>query len=826
MKRDLKLFYLIAVVSIVAAIALAVAALLLRRQPEALSSTSGATVPRVSTRETFTPTVAPTATPTSTPSPTPTPTATPTPTPPAQMRLAMAVQMQAEGRYDEARRVLAQLAAEETGTAIEHVARFRLGQAYLADGHAQEAAAVMALVIENDPESVRRRQARFLLGEALAQLGDWEGAIRAYEGYLEEGGPAVMEAWERIGHGYRQLTQWDEAERAYARAIEAADDVTDRVRLREVLAEMAMEQGWPERAVAHYDEILAEARNAGYRAEILYRAGEALRMAGRTEEAIQRYQAAADTAPTSRFAHASIVALLDLNAPVDEYQRGVINYYNGVYALAAAALERYIAVDPDARGGQALSFLARSYHALGQYEQAISVWDRLIDDFPQCPCWGEAWLWKGSAYLAMGDGATARQIWRTFADTYPQHALAANALMRIADSLRDEGDCTAAGDSYREVYRRYPASRQGVEALFAAGMCMFRLEAWDSAVADWRQLLSAYPGSEFTSVTRLWLGKALLAAGRAEEAAEVWRPLAQQPETYYGQRAIALAEKAGISLAPSPTPAPPPGPSDQELAEEWLASWVSNPPPGPLSVLPPELANDPLLIRGRELLELGLIDEAVDTLDQVRRRHRLEPLNMYRLALYFRDLGAYRLSIACAEQLIRLSPVSLERAPVFIQRLAYPTYFSDLVEPEAAARGVDPLLIYAMIRQESLFEVTSTSHAAARGLMQIIPDTGEWVATRLGWRDYHKDLLYRPYISVKFGVYYFSAVLDMLDGNIVAALAGYNAGPGNARRWLERAGGDDDLFFAEITLSEPRTYVQRILSYYATYRRLYGATTR
>ncbi len=780
-------------------------------------------------RLTFTPTATSSPSPTSSPTPTitstPTLTSTPTPTLSLAQRLVIANQFQAEGRYDRARRLFAELVSEADDPSVVHLARFRLGQSYLADANYEEAAAVMVQVADLDPDAARRRQAQFLLGEALAGQGEWERAITAYRAYLAVGGLAQSETWERIGQAYRRLEMWGQAEDAYTRAIETTSDVPTALRLREILAQMWLDQGQPEKALAQYETILGVARNPGYRAEILYRMGEALRAAGRTSEAIERYQAVADTAPTSGYAHQALVALLDLGAPVDEYQRGVINYYNGVYALAAAALERYVAADPTARGGQAYDFLARTYHALGLYQEAIAAWDRVIEDFPQCPCWGQAWLQRAAAQAALGDTTAARAGLLTFAKAYPQHRLAADALAQAARILEDAGDCEAAAREYRNLQAHYPSSRQGAEGLFAAGMCMYRQQRPKGAVVDWRHLLNAYPSgsSELLARTRLWLGKALLAAGEPARAADIWHVLARQPETYYGQRALTLAQEAGLDLGMPVQAAPLPGLSDQEAAEAWLRSWLPDPPPGPLSTLPPELAQDPLLVRGLELLDLGLTEEALDELGRLRQRYNDDPLALYRLSLLFRDQRVYRLSIVCAERLIALSSKRLDEIPLFIQRLAYPIYFADLIKAEAAERGIDPLLLYAIVRQESLFEASAMSSAAAHGLMQVIPATGEWIASRLGWQDYRRELLYRPYVSIKFGTYYLWSALQMFDGNLLAALAGYNAGPGNAARWWERANGDDDQFFAAITLSEPRMYIQRITAYYATYRRLYGA---
>jgi len=107
--------------------------------------------------------------------------------------------------------------------------------------------------------------------------------------------------------------------------------------------------------------------------------------------------------------------------------------------------------------------------------------------------------------------------------------------------------------------------------------------------------------------------------------------------------------------------------------------------------------------------------------------------------------------------------------------------------------------------------------------MQVIPSTGEQIAAELDWPPgYQTADLYRPYVSLRFGTYYLAAQRDRFDGRIEVALAGYNGGPANARRWLDDAGDDPDLFLELITLDEPRLYLQRIKEHLAVYRALYG----
>ncbi|MBN1486390.1 MAG: transglycosylase SLT domain-containing protein, partial [Anaerolineae bacterium] len=114
------------------------------------------------------------------------------------------------------------------------------------------------------------------------------------------------------------------------------------------------------------------------------------------------------------------------------------------------------------------------------------------------------------------------------------------------------------------------------------------------------------------------------------------------------------------------------------------------------------------------------------------------------------------------------------------------------------------------------------SYAAAQGLMQVIPPTGAEIFQALGWPpDYETPDLYRPMVSVRYGTWYLAKQRDRFDGDLYAAMAGYNGGPGNAARWREAAQEDIDLFVELITFNETRTYVERITEHFAHYRWLY-----
>ena len=201
---------------------------------------------------------------------------------------------------------------------------------------------------------------------------------------------------------------------------------------------------------------------------------------------------------------------------------------------------------------------------------------------------------------------------------------------------------------------------------------------------------------------------------------------------------------------------------------------------------------------------------------------KMTDLASYQLAIFLRSLGAFRSSIIGAANVIRGANVATLDAPVYIARMRYPTYYLDVVMEVAQQREIDPLLMFSLIRLESLFDASATAAAGEKGLTQVIPGTAEYIANQLQWPNYQHSVLFRPYAGITFGAYYLDEQLERFDGNVPAALAGYNAGPGRALDWLSLAGGDPDLFMATITIDSTRGYVQRIYGFYNIYRALYG----
>jgi soluble lytic murein transglycosylase len=199
----------------------------------------------------------------------------------------------------------------------------------------------------------------------------------------------------------------------------------------------------------------------------------------------------------------------------------------------------------------------------------------------------------------------------------------------------------------------------------------------------------------------------------------------------------------------------------------------------------------------------------------------------YQIANFMLELGLYRSAITAARQVLTLAGLvdqaSSLLAPPYFTHLRYGLYFGDLILPAAQQNGLDPLLLFSVVRQESLFEGFVSSTAGARGLMQIVPGTGAGIARALGWPvNYTDDQLYRPKVSIAFGAYYLTSNRTSLGGDLYAALAAYNGGPSNAATWRQLASDDPDAFLETIRAQETRDYIRSIYEIYVVYRRLYG----
>ncbi|KRA51451.1 hypothetical protein ASD80_14770 [Devosia sp. Root635] len=355
--------------------------------------------------------------------------------------------------------------------------------------------------------------------------------------------------------------------------------------------------------------------------------------------------------------------------------------------------------------------------------------------------------------------------------------------------LRKLLDIGQPGLAYRAAaeYDKGPEGRL-VEAHFHAGwIALSFLDDAASAKAHFTAMagLSTLPDS--VTQANYWLARADIKLGDTEAGRAAFEAAARYGNVYYGQLARAELGRAGVDIRPLP---------------DWQQSQAL-------------FDANPIVRAIRLLAANGQAGMAVPLLRNFGNGLSAGG-DMLLAARLAQEIGAHHLAIGIANTADqRGTPLDLFSFP------------KDGL-PSDAQLAADRAAVYAIARQESMFQVDAVSSAGARGLMQLMPGTAQDVARKVGVDYSASRLVSDAAYNALLGSTYLGAQLDRYDGSLVLAAAAYNAGPGNADKWIKaygdpRADNVDPVIWVElIPFQETRTYVKRVLGNYLVYRQRLG----
>ncbi len=772
-----------------------------------------------------TPTPTITLTPSPLPTATATPTPTPTPTPVPAARVASGDQALINGDYDTA---LSQYQSALTGSSdpeVKAAAQLGIGRVDYLTGDYSSALEALRIVTDQYPNSTHRAAAYFYLGKTYDALKRSSEAASAYAMYLQLH-PGVLDSYveELRGDALVASEEYTGAIGVYQTAMDAPH-LGSNESLEIKIARAYAASGDNQTALLKYQQIFAATSSDYTRAEMDLLMGQSLINLGDTEEAYQRFQDAVTNYPRSYDSYSALVGLVNAGVPVDELNRGLVDYFAGQYGPALDAFNRYEASTPT-HDATVNYYKAMTQLQLGQTAGAVTELDTIIADFKADRFWNTAWSEKAYiqwAYLDQYDAAA--QTLLDFVAQMPQDADAPANLFEAARIMERNQELDKAAQTWERLADEYPSSDQTQSALILAGVARYREKNYSDALRTFQRalLLATTPADQ--SAALLWVGKSQQAENDPAAAKQSWqRGMETDPTGYYSERArdLLLGQAPfstlqnidlGYDLA-----------AEKPAAESWMRTQFNLPADTNLDGLG-SLADDPRLQRGQELWNLGEYSDARLEFEDLRQSVSSDPAATFRLAGYFVNLGVYRSAILAARQVLTLAGMddaATLSAPIYFNHIRFGIYYKDLVFPEAEADGFDPLFIFSVIRQESLFEGFVQSSAGALGLMQIIPSTGQSIAANLAWpANYTTNDLYRPLVSIRLGIRYMSQQRNYFDGDLYAALAAYNSGPGNAGIWNDLAGGDPDVFLETVRIQQTRDYIMSIYEIYKIYQRLY-----
>lgn len=250
---------------------------------------------------------------------------------------------------------------------------------------------------------------------------------------------------------------------------------------------------------------------------------------------------------------------------------------------------------------------------------------------------------------------------------------------------------------------------------------------------------------------------------------------------------------------------------------------VHRPQPGDVAapeVAPPPRTASSGLIGVVTLFEAGLQGEAF-RLTRMVPQSSLSDADRLTVAWLAGRMGDIHASALATRRLATRSRAELQDPLVYA--LAYPRPFQSVVDGVAASYGLPAELLYAIMREESAFDVRAMSPRAARGLMQMMRLTALRIAKEAGVRNFQTRQLFEPPVSVRLGAQYLDDLAEMWQGDVSAIAASYHAGEGNVGRWRSRLGAMPiDEFIEEIPYASTRRYAQKVIASYGVYKILYG----
>ncbi|MCX7750106.1 MAG: transglycosylase SLT domain-containing protein [Candidatus Bipolaricaulota bacterium] len=402
----------------------------------------------------------------------------------------------------------------------------------------------------------------------------------------------------------------------------------------------------------------------------------------------------------------------------------------------------------------------------------------------------EAALERARALVALGRAADAVPELERYLAAFPAEA---SVWIEYGRALERAGDLEKALAAYRKA---------GTAGAYPAGLLLESLGRDDEALAAYRRSAEA---------EAKWRAARLLEArGQTSDALALYRELAQGTHRVRDDAALRLfllhsrrgdeasAAEAARQLSP---------------ALAWLAGrpWDS-----------PKLGSDPAPATPPAVSLASALREAVPGEGRAWAEvelgialARASPVEKLAIGEWYAAQGDWRSAFRIGGTLLASLPCP--RA----YRLAYPLAWWDTVLRWAGAYGVDPYLVLAVIREESGFSPTAVSSSDARGPMQLLPSTARWIAEEKLKIPYREGDLFNPDHNIRLGTWYLRHLLDQFGGDLAWAVAAYNGGPGNLRRWTGGAVSREDLP-AHLRSPETREYLGKVLGSWLVYRWLYG----
>ncbi|MCC6824272.1 MAG: transglycosylase SLT domain-containing protein [Acidobacteria bacterium] len=396
-------------------------------------------------------------------------------------------------------------------------------------------------------------------------------------------------------------------------------------------------------------------------------------------------------------------------------------------------------------------------------------------------------LARGTVYFDNRSFPAAREHFQKIVDNYPNDPAISSALFMIGRSFYWERNYKSCIPILSRVANEFPGTKDGREGLYFQASCNVRLGKNSEAAPLFERYVTMYPTGERIDGAYLNAIDTLRESGRYDTANE-W--VERTRTKFKGQPTETNALHARLRM---------------QIYRSMWADAVATAAlmegqakfPGSITTL-----DEVRYLRALALEKQGLKADAISIYAALADKQ----------ASYFGYLAGDRIS----KDRSRIKPTARVRAS------DYPVMFREEVLQYARKKKLDPRFLLAVMKQESTFRPGVKSPSAARGLLQLVMDTALKYSKKAGYGTIQPDDLYDPRINIAIGAEYIADLKAEFGGMYEAIAASYNGGEDNAARWLARSRPKDPaIFTSEVGFPETKNYVQRVMTNYFNYQRLY-----
>lgn len=650
----------------------------------------------------------------------------------------------------------------------------------------------------------------FAYGYVLLKTGNAEDAVSPLSEYYYSNATLAPYAALLLGEAYLQTSQNELSRQSFLEAIKTLRSGDPYIQARYGLAKILYKEGKYQEAISALNSLIAISSKNILQNEMRMLLAKAFEANAQKSDAISTYEwlwAWKPTTHESEEAEQEITRLRAIYYPHYQGPNFAVRYRRALSLLNSGHVESGLDIlnklskETESKPFLPKSFsftLAKANFQAKQYPVAKDLFDELITSNPNEEK-AELMFWRALTRGRMSQFEEAIQIYQQLASLYPKTGYAQTALMKIAMLRLDQGDYANAENVFYSYYQKYPKSTNASTALWYVAWSQLRQGHFSDALSVYDLLEQKFPATTLLPGIYYWRARIAHSLNNTDLAIKWYKKTLQfATPSHYPLFAEIHLKDLSVDITKDI--------DDRDLKEPAMAT----------------LPQQELLSRIESLLSLGLRTWAQDEL-QIYRKNLKQTSDYIALARWYRKTGNYADARLIAANIGMDSKIPKISDKSYLWNLNYPRAFENRFKQINLPQFISWELVYSVMRQETNFKPWVTSKVGARGLMQVIPETAEEVCTNRNLPPPLLHTLYKPEVSVQYGIWHLEDLMKQLDNRLPLVIAAYNAGPEAVFRWMKEDPIDPiDAFIEEISYSETRKYVKNVLTNLWIYSRLYS----